>query len=139
MGIHTQDWFKDWFKDNPVGIDLGNVEVKGSDKTIPEWVIKKDDTKGDFLVVFSRVSSTWYFMNCSELPKVKHKKNPKTPADRYHRSLSLKYAKKWSYLVTEDEETAMNEFEDIVAEPEKYLTWLMEEKDVNQRVECSTE
>jgi hypothetical protein len=136
MARHKQDIFTNFFTDEAFGIDLGNVEIKYSSRSTPEYVVKKEDLKkSNFLVFYSQFYQTWYFINTSELP-IRRKKNnyphrklnPKKPNYDEHRSFNHGYILKHSYLTTSEDSIMMNEMEQIVKKPKKYLKWLQSDQ-----------
>jgi hypothetical protein len=121
---HKQEFFKLLFSDENIGIDLGNVEIKFSKKLKPQWSCSLKDFSAEYLVFYSELSYSWYFLKRSNLPAIKHHKKTNINSDKYHFNFALSYAVKWAYFVSNDIDLVMNEFEKIVENPSKYLNWI---------------
>ena len=95
-----------------MGIDLGNVELKVFHSSDRRTKVSPNQMSADFFVFFDNWEDMFYFVNKVEMPRVNK-----------NRSFSLEFAKKWSYLQTDDIGVLMDELEEIVSEPAKYLRW----------------
>lgn len=122
MGVHTQDIIQIFFKDEGKGVDLGNVELKTSQGKDNRFTIhEKDYIHPEYVVFYSINKDTWFFTKKELLNKFVPL-NYKLGHEK--RKVSINQLYNFAYMITSDEMNMMNEMEQIVKNPKKYLNWV---------------
>jgi hypothetical protein len=114
----------------PIGIDLGNIEIKENKNQFHKFVLKPDDKLAEFFLFYDAQLMTYFIVNQVEMPKFKKK-----------RSISTQQVKKIAYFETQDDESLINELATIIKD-DSFLPWIPSSVDstkgyINERLTCS--
>lgn len=98
----------------PVGFDLGNVELKESRNKWHKFILKEGDHNADYVVFYDHKEDEFNIIEKREMPII-----------RFKRAMSLNQVRSLSYFTSTNPETFREEMERIVKDT-KYLAWIID-------------
>jgi hypothetical protein len=106
MGNYHSEFIQCFFKDNPNGIDLGNIEIKESTLKYHKFTVKQKDMSADYLLFYDHASQIWALAQTKSFPEITQK-----------RSFRLAQVLDNSYFVTKNDFEIMREVHKIIQNP----------------------
>jgi hypothetical protein len=115
MGKHSNQYpiINDLLRDDDWGIDFGNVELKTSKSKSLQFTLYPKDNLAQFIVFYSWNLDIFLFVNQTEMPKIKTKRN-----------FTVNQIRNFAYLETGNIEEIKKELEEIIKHPYIYCKWL---------------
>jgi hypothetical protein len=110
----------------PIGIDLGNVEIKECRNSVHKFTLKATDGKAQFILFYDWLIDTYFICNQKEMPVIRCK-----------RAISTNQVKKWAYFESKELDALFEELKTIIKNP-KYIPGPYQETQ-NSKIEIKME